>query len=94
MSEKIFIGKVTAKMITGNSEPWEKITIALGPQDIEKIAQHKNEKGWINLLFKKGQSGNYYMEVDTWKPTNQGNAAPASNTGYSVPPAPEDDLPF
>lgn len=107
MSEKIFIGSVKSETIQGQTGPWEAIRIALGPQDFEKLEQHKNAKGWINLDFKKGQSGNYYMEVNTWVPKNvyqqhgcNSNYEPGPqqeftpSSGNSIPPAPEDDLPF
>ena len=70
MSDKIFIGKVKAQMMSG-ATPWEKISISLGPKDLSTLATHKNEQGWINLLFKKSQQGTYYLEVDTWKPVKK-----------------------
>jgi len=91
MTDKIFIGKVTKKEMSGGNGPWEKISIALGPKDIEAIIKNRNDKGWINLLFKTSQKGGYYMEVDTYVPTEGGY--PAQQQEERTPPD-MGDLPF
>ena len=53
------------------------------------------EGDWVNLNLKRGQSGKWYAEVDTWKPNGaradkpQRAAAPAAPAGN-----PDDDIPF
>ena len=50
--------------------------------------QANQNNGWVNLDIKLGQSGKYYLELDTWKPKETANAGgynPKSTTG---------DLPF
>lgn len=50
--------------------------------------QANQNNGWVNLDIKQGQSGKYYLELDTWKPKETANAGgynPKSTTG---------DLPF
>lgn len=35
----------------------------------------QNQSGdWVNLSIARGQKGNYYIELDTWKPTGQASA--------------------
>lgn len=91
---KIFVGSVKAETVNkGNNGPWEKIRIALGPKDFETLQANKNNQGWVNLLFNKGMSGKYYMEIDTFKPAPQGEFEQPNNQRFS-PPQPDDDLPF
>ena len=64
------------------------------------IRQHE-KGGWVNLNVKTARSGNYYIELDTYEPTQQGGAAkPAAKPqAKAVAPAvvveeDEDELPF
>lgn len=64
------------------------------------IRQH-DKGGWVNLNIKTARSGNHYVELDTYEPTQQGGGAkPAAKPqAKAVAPAPvveeeEDDLPF
>lgn len=64
------------------------------------IRQH-DKGGWVNVNIKTARSGNYYVELDTYEPTQQGGAAkPAAKPQPKVvTPAPvveeeDDDLPF
>lgn len=90
MSDKIFIGRVDAVMMIGNNGPWEKIKIALGPKDFDKLAANKNEKGWVNLLFKENPNGKKYIEVDTYTPVRKEDFNPTQR-GYNQEPP--NDLP-
>lgn len=69
------------------------------------IRQHE-KGGWINLNVKTARSGNYYIELDTYEPT-QGGAKPQSEQKVSKPITPksgannlvepnedDDELPF
>ena len=47
------------------------------------------KKGWVNLGIKKGRSGNPYIELDTFEPTQGGGAKPQSETKVSKPPTPK-----
>lgn len=95
MSSKIFIGRVDSKQMQGGNGPWEKITIAFGPKDFEALQMHKNEKGWVNLLFKESAQGKKYIELDTYVPTRpSGFETPQQQPSVPIPPAPDDDLPF
>jgi hypothetical protein len=62
----------------------------IGKQSIkvdEAVAflQANQKNGWVNLEVKRGKTGNYYMEVDTWEP---------STTATHNPTTPAGDLPF
>lgn len=69
------------------------------------IKKHANANGWINLSVMIGRSGNPYVELDTYEPTQNTEAQevkPASKSGLKSKPAPEpeveeeddDELPF
>jgi len=62
--------------------------------------QNNAREGWVNLQVKQSKNGKYYVELDTWQPT-QGQAAKAGMSQVRealVPPVPEsfadDDIPF
>jgi hypothetical protein len=60
------------------------------------IRQHE-KGGWVNLNVKTARSGNYYIELDTYEPTQQGGAAkPAAKPQAKAVAVEEDDetLPF
>ena len=45
-----------------------------------------NEKnGWVNLNIKTARSGNYYVELDTYEPTQGGGAKPQSEKKAADP---------
>lgn len=51
------------------------------------------EGDWVNLNLKRGQSGKWYAEVDTWKP-NGGGTGPTKRAPDPRKAEPEDDIPF
>jgi hypothetical protein len=55
-----------------------------------------SKKGWLNLQIKQARSGNYYIELDTWEPKQQGGQrqAPAPAAVPNQAQAQEDELPF
>lgn len=65
------------------------------------IRQHE-KGGWVNLNIKTARTGNHYVELDTYEPTQGGAAKPAAAAkpqAKAPAPAPvveedEDDLPF
>ena len=65
------------------------------------IRQHE-KGGWVNLNIKTARTGNHYVELDTYEPTQGGAAKPAVTAKpQTKAPAPapvveedEDDLPF
>jgi len=88
--EKVFLGKV--RKVT--TQYGELTKISFGPQDIEALQKHTNDKGWSNWDLKESQSGVPYLELNTWtamtQPLSESNTSnPQSNTKKQA-----DDLPF
>ena len=52
------------------------------------IRQHE-KGGWINLNVKTARSGNYYIELDTYEPTQGGGAKPQSEPKPKSEPTPK-----
>jgi hypothetical protein len=60
------------------------------------------ENGWVNLGVKQARSGNYYIELDTFKPKNDGGSSKKSTAQEPAPAEmpqvgqvdEDDDLPF
>jgi hypothetical protein len=63
------------------------------------LKQHE-ENGWVNLSTKQARSGNYYVELDTFKPnndsavSNQKSKAPEPEQVPNEPEGGDPDLPF
>ncbi len=71
-----------------NAPEWVIGNISVKVDDAITFLKNNEKKGWVNLNVKRGRSGNPYIELDTYEPTNTKKAAPV--------PQPEDDgnLPF
>lgn len=78
MSEKIYLGKVTARE---NKFGGVETNISFGPQDWEKIGI--NCKEWKNFTLKSNKEGKPYLELNNWAPKQEANA-----------PVADDALPF
>jgi len=48
------------------------------------IRQHE-KGGWVNLNIKTARSGNHYVELDTYEPTQGGGAKPQSEKAEAKP---------
>jgi hypothetical protein len=71
-------------------------TLGIGPKFIEFYNEHKNDKGYINVLFMENREGKPYMYLAT---PREGDApAPAASTQSNADIVNEaargDDLPF
>ena len=87
MSEKIFVGWVKVKDVEANGKSWQYTQISFKAEDLEKMAQYKNDAGYINLKLNRSQKGSEYLEIDTFgvnaqQPTQQ----PAAPQSYTAPP--------
>lgn len=89
MSDKIYVGRIEAK----EGKFGELISVAFGPQDFEKLEAAKNERGWVNLNWKKSKEGGYYMEVYSGGSSAGGQAA-APKTNNAFIQNDSADLPF
>jgi hypothetical protein len=68
------------------------------------LKQHE-DNGWVNLGVKQARSGNHYVELDTFKPSNDSAVDKYNAPKQAPPPQPkatempqvaeeQDDLPF
>ena len=86
-----YINWISARTITGKYGEFYKLSI-----NLEKLKEHQNEKGWVNLLMNKRKEVGQYGEthsftLDEYKPKqeNQQNWS-KENWGWELP----DDLGF
>ncbi len=106
---KIFVGWVKVKEVQGQNGAWEYTQISFKDEDLEKLAQYKNDAGYVNLKLNRSQKGSEYLEIDTYGLNNnpcpepqQQQPAPqqAPDKPFEAPPMPEfkaplqDDLEF
>ncbi len=87
---KIFVGRVTSEEMTSANGPWTKTKISFNQDDLAKLQEHMNAKGYVNLNFNRSKKGSEYIEIDTWQPTQQ----PAPTPPVMPPMNPGDDLAF
>jgi len=71
------------------------LKLSFSKEDLEKLTANLNERGWVNCDVKKKKEivegkPSHYLQIDTWKPTEQGAPQPASASNDNQ----EDDLPF
>ena len=100
MTDKIFAEGFIAKAPHDNAPDFVKCSISVKVSEaVEFLTQHEAD-GWCNLQIKVGKSGKWYMELDTWKPT-QGTAgkqgiaqAKQAAAPVDVPAFEDDDMPF
>jgi hypothetical protein len=52
------------------------------------------EGDWVNLNLKRGQSGKWYAEVDTWKPNGAKGGTTPDRRIPSMAPADDSEIPF
>ena len=69
MSDKIYVG--SGKVVKTNFGELTKLSFS--EEDINKMRQNLNERGYVNLVLKQKQNPmegkpTHYMEVDNWKP--------------------------
>ena len=72
MSEKIYVGG--AKEMTGNFGSFHKISFS--KDDLDKLAENLNAKGYVNLAMNKRRQPSQYgqthsLVIDTWQPEAQ-----------------------
>jgi len=89
--EKVFAKGFNFKR-SDNAPEWVVGKLSLKASDaIEFIKQNTNGE-WLNLNISQGKQGNYYVELDTWKPTPKQGSAPVEN--FNPVPEAGDDLPW
>ena len=75
-----------------NAPEWVIGNISVKVDDAITFLKTNEKKGWVNLNIKRGRSGNPYIELDTYEPTNTKKTTPVQE-----PEAKDEDdggLPF
>lgn len=92
MDNKVFFGKVDKKQ----TQYGELIKLGFSKDDLIKMQQNLNEKGWINIVLKTNKDGKSYMEKDDYQPKGNQNTNKFSNNkaDYSEGYNQVGDLPF
>lgn len=70
-----------------NAPEWVVGKLSIKLEDAMPFLTQNQSGDWVNLSIARGQQGNYYIELDTWKPTGQASA-PVQTKSSSK------DLPF
>jgi hypothetical protein len=70
-----------------NAPEWVVGKLSIKLEDAMPFLTQNQSNDWVNLNVVQGKQGNYYIELDTWKPTNQ-------SVSQSNPKANGNDLPF
>lgn len=70
-----------------NAPEWVVGKLSIKLEDAMPFLTQNQSNDWVNLNVVQGKQGNYYIELDTWKPTNQA-------VSQSNPKANGNDLPF
>lgn len=99
MSDKIFIEgtHIKEKEFEKNGERWSKMSMSFELEKFYQDAkQHMNEKGYVNTTISKRKvpseyGHTHFMELDTWKPTNQQTVTHNDMGGIETP---KEDLGF
>ena len=85
--EKIFADGFSFK--TRKEQPeWVVGRVSIKFEDAIPFLKENASNGWVNLNINKARSGNYYCELDTWKPTQN------NNTTSTPVEEVKEDLPF
>lgn len=73
MSEKqtIFAKGIYWKDPSPKSPDFIKGKLSFFVEDFVSFLESYKTKGWVNIVLKESKSGNLYLELDTWQPTNQ-----------------------
>jgi hypothetical protein len=69
--------------------------VSIKIEDAIAFMREHDNNGWVNLDIKQARSGNYYMELDTYKPKGGGQKKESTPQAEPQKSAEEDDnLPF
>lgn len=66
--EKVFVGNAK----TVETKYGDIYKLGFNSEHLELLSNHL-KNGWVNVALKKGKSGKYYMEIDTYQPKNTSN---------------------
>lgn len=86
--DKVFADGIIFKR-NDNAPQWAIGKLSFKVEEAVAFLQANSKKGWVNLNINQGQSGKYYIEVDTWEATGKPafKSEPSQNINST-------DLPF
>lgn len=87
--DKVFADGIIFKR-NDNAPAWAVGKLSVKVEEAISFLQANSKKGWVNLNINQGQSGKYYIELDTWEATGKPvfkSAEPSTNINST-------DLPF
>ena len=86
--EKIFVDGMICKRHP-KAPDFVKVNLSLKMSELIAFAKQHHNDGWLNVQVKESQGGKLYAELDTWKPQEQPQQAPAPVDDFE-----EDSIPF
>ena len=81
--EKVFAKGFNFKR-SDNAPEWVIGKLSIKLEDAMPFLTQNANNDWVNLNVVQGKQGNYYIELDTWKPTNQSQSKPKAD-GNDLP---------
>lgn len=93
--EKLFAKGFNFKR-SDNAPDWVVGKLSLKALEAIEFIKQNTGTEWLNLNICQGKQGNYYVELDTWKPNGNSSLAQNPTPQESFNPVPEsgDNLPF
>ena len=67
-----------------NAPEWVVGKLSIKLEDAMPFLTQNASGDWVNLNVVQGKQGNYYIELDTWKPTSQAPVQ-AKSSGTDLP---------
>lgn len=81
MTEKIFPDGFRVKSVETRFGELLKVSIKSN-EFMDFLAKYTNDKGYLNIDIKKGQSGNWYSELNTYKKATEDNTSNEPVMGF------------
>jgi len=94
--DKVFAKGFTFKR-SDSAPEWLVGKVSINVTQFVEFLKANSDNDWVNLKIAQGKQGNYYAELDTWKPTPQNEAKLTPPTPPSFTPNQNesiDKLPF
>lgn len=76
--EKEFVDGLIAKKPSEKAPDFVKVSLSIKRKELGNWLRGK-EDDWINVDIKESKGGNYYAEVNSWKPDNKSEREPGSD---------------
>lgn len=77
--DKVFADGIIFKR-NDNAPQWAVGKLSFKVEEAIAFLQANSKKGWVNLNINQGQSGKYYIELDTWEAKGEKISTPYKNS--------------